>query len=240
MFEIIALTTIIIIAGFLQGLTGFGFALVALPLLGLFIDIKTSIPLIILLALCISVTLSVQLRNSINLKSIYVLMAATIPGIPLGVYTLKHIPAEILALSLGILMIVFTSYQLLVKPLPKQLGIFPTALAGFLSGAIGGSIGAGGPPVIIYSTIQPWSKDQAKATLAFYFAISGVLISITHAYSGLITQEVTHLFLISLPALAIGIFLGTFAYTRLSDHSYKKLAFILVFLLGCTMIYKNI
>lgn len=240
MFETIALTSIVVVAGFLQGLTGFGFALIALPLMGLFMDIKISIPLIILLALCISVTLSIQLRSSINLKSIYALMAATIPGIPLGVYTLKHIPAEYLAMSLGVLMIAFTSYQLLAKPAPRHLGIFSTALAGFLSGVIGGSIGAGGPPVIIYSTMQPWSKDQAKATLAFYFTISGILISMTHAYSGLITQEVMHLFLISLPALVIGIFLGTFTYTRLSDHGYKKLAFILVFILGCTMIYKNI
>ena len=240
MFETIALASIVVVAGFLQGLTGFGFALVALPLLGLFIDIKTSIPLIIMLALCISVALSVQLRSSINFKSIYTLMAATIPGIPLGVYALKNIPAEYLAITLGIIMVSFTSYQLLAKPAPRHLGIFPTALAGFLSGIIGGSIGAGGPPVIIYSTIQPWSKNQAKATLTFYFAISGALISMTHAYSGLITQEVMHLFLISLPSLAIGIFLGTFAYTRISDHGYKKLAFVLVFILGCAMIYKNI
>lgn len=239
MLETIALASIVLVAGFLQGLTGFGFGLIALPLLGLFIDIKTVIPLIVMLAIFISITLSIQLRASINLKSIYVLFAATIPGIPLGVYILKHIPTETLAIGLGIIMIAFTSYQLLAKPTPRPLGIIPTAFAGFMSGAIGGSIGAGGPPVIIYSTIQPWSKDQAKATLAFYFAISGAMISISHAYSGLITKEVTNLFLVSLPGLAVGIFLGTIAYSHISDHGYKKLAFILVFLLGCIMIYKN-
>jgi len=240
MLETIALTTIVVVAGFLQGLTGFGFVLIALPLLGLFIGIKTIIPLVILLALCISMTLSVQLRSSINLKSIYGLMAATIPGIPLGVYTLKHIPAEMLAIIVGIIMVAFTSYQLLAKPTAKQLGIPSTILAGFVSGVLAGSIGAGGPPVIVYSSLQPWTKDQAKATLAFYFAICGAMVSITHAYTGLITQEVLKLFLISIPALIVGILLGSIAYKKLSDHGYKKLAFIIVFILGCMMIYKNI
>ena len=240
MLETIALTAIVVVAGFLQGLTGFGFVLIALPLLGLFIGIKTIIPLVILLALCISMTLSVQLRSSINLKSIYGLMAATIPGIPLGVYTLKHIPAEMLAIIVGIIMVAFTSYQLLAKPTAKQLGIPSTILAGFVSGVLAGSIGAGGPPVIVYSSLQPWTKDQAKATLAFYFAISGAMVSITHAYTGLITQEVLKLFLISIPALIVGILLGSIAYKKLSDHGYKKLAFIIVFILGCMMIYKNI
>jgi len=240
MLETIAIAAIVIVAGFLQGLTGFGFGLITLPLLGLFIGIKTIIPLVVLLALCISLTQTVQFRNAIKLKSIYTLIAATMPGIPVGVYTLKHIPAETLTIGLGALMVAFTSYQLLTKPTPRHLGIPSTVLAGFTSGILGGSIGAGGPPVIVYSTLQPWSKDQAKATLAFYFAISGSIVSMTHAYTGLITQKILHLFVISLPALAIGIFLGTITYTRISDRGYKKLALILVFILGCMMLYKNI
>lgn len=240
MNETLALTLIVIAAGFLQGLTGFGFLLIALPLLGFFIGIKTLIPLLILLALCISIFLSIQLRQSINYRNTAVLMAATLPGIPLGVYVLTHVSAQTLSIGLGILMIGFTTYQFIAKPKPRKLGWISTAIAGFSSGVIAGSIGAGGPPVIIYSTLQPWNKDQGKATLAFYFAVSGACVAATHAYTGLITAEIRHMFLISLPALALGVFLGTVAYKRLSDHGYRKLAFILVFILGCTMIYKNI
>jgi hypothetical protein len=240
MLETTSLAIIVTIAGFLQGLTGFGFGLITLPLLGLFFDIKTIIPLVVMLALCISLIQTFQFRKFIKLKDIYVLIAATVPGIPLGVYTLKQIPAGILAIGLGVLMIVFTTYQLLTKSAPRLLGLSSTILAGLSSGILGGSIGAGGPPVIVYSTMQPWSKDQTKATLAFYFSISGMIISMTHAYTGLITQQVRHLFLISLPTLAIGIFLGTLAYTRISDREYKRLALVIVFFLGCMMLYRNI
>lgn len=238
--DILPLAATVVAAGFLQGLTGFGFALVALPLLGLFMPLKTTIPLVCMLAICVSLMISVQLRKAIHFRSILVLLAATVPAIPLGVYVLTQVSAQWLGLALGVLMISFTAYQLAARPVLRPLGMASTLTAGFLSGVLGGSIGAGGPPVIIYSAMQPWSKDRAKATLAFYFCISGLTISLSHAVSGLITPAVLDSFLILLPALALGIWLGLLAYTRLSDSGYRRLALGLVFALGWLMISRNI
>lgn len=240
MLDITAIMGIILLAAFLQGLTGFGFALIALPLLGFFIDIKVSVPLMLLLATIISLYLSVRLRKSVNLKPIYILLAATLPGIPLGTYALKHFSPHWLSLGIGLLMVVFTGYMLLFKPRPRELGAPLTALAGFLCGGLGSSIGAGGPPVIIYATLQPWDKDRAKGTLAFYFSCAGLMTIASHAFTGMITGRVLHLYALSLPSLIAGIWLGTTAYKHLSDHGYRKLAFVLVFLLGCMMLWRNI
>lgn len=240
MLEIIVLPLIIVAAGFLQGLTGFGFVLIALPLLGLFVPLKTVIPLLNMLALCISVYLSLKMRQSIRFRNITMLFLATLPGIPLGVYTLQQVSAQWLSLALGVLMISFTGYLFLAKPKPRPLGMPWTLSAGFFSGILAGSIGAGGPPVIIYSSMQPWSKDESKGTLAFCFSITSLLVLANHAISGLITKDVLEYFTIFSPALAIGIALGVFAYKHISDQGYRKLAFFLVFLLGCMMIFKNI
>ena len=240
MFDPIAILTIVLLAAFLQGLTGFGFALIALPLLEFFIDIRISVPLMVLLGTLISLHLSLRLRKSINLKSVLTLTLATLPGIPLGTYALKHLPTQGLSIGIGAVMILFTSYMLLLKPKPRELGMAATSLAGLSCGVIGSSIGAGGPPIIIYTTLQPWDKDQAKGTMAFYFSICGLLTIASHAFSGMITEEIMHMYTMSLPSLAAGIWLGTSAYKRLSDDSYKRLAFILVFILGCIMLYNNI
>ncbi|BDQ32776.1 sulfite exporter TauE/SafE family protein [Pseudodesulfovibrio portus] len=240
MLDTTAILGIILLAAFLQGLTGFGFALIALPLLGFFIDIKVSVPLMLLLATIISLYLSFRLRKSINLKSTYILMIATLPGIPLGTYALKHFSTQWLSVGIGVLMVVFTSYMLLLKPRQRELGTVVTSLAGFLCGALGSSIGAGGPPVIIYTTLQPWNKDRAKGTLAFYFSFAGLVTIASHAFTGMITGEVLHLYAMSLPSLVTGIWLGTTAYKHLSDHGYRKLAFVLVFLLGCMMLWRNL
>ncbi|XXJ19772.1 sulfite exporter TauE/SafE family protein [Desulfovibrio caledoniensis] len=238
--ETIAIISIVLAAAFLQGLTGFGFGLIALPLLGFFLDIKTSVPLMILLAVIISIYLSLRLRKSIDLKNAFTLLAASLAGIPLGVYALKQIPTRGLSLCVGVIMVVFTSYQFLARPEPRSFGKRLTVLAGFCSGVLGGSLGVGGPPVIVYTALQPWTKDRAKATLACFFALSGVAVIATQAVSGMITDEVLHLYGLSLPALLAGIFLGTKAYDRLSDNGYRQLAMALVFLLGCMMLYRNI
>jgi uncharacterized membrane protein YfcA len=239
MTDTLPFAAIIVAAGFLQGLTGFGFALIALPLLGLFMPLKTIIPLVCLLGGCVSLGLSLQLRKSIHFNSMLLLFAATVPAIPLGVYVLKKVPAEYLGIALGGLMICFTAFQLLAKPKQRPLGRISTMAAGFLSGILGGSISAGGPPIIIYSAMQPWSKDKAKSTLAFYFLISGLAISSTHAVSGLITSEVLRLFATCLPSLALGVWLGATVYRRISDTGYRRLAFLLVFVLGWMMLYRN-
>ncbi|MDD3313717.1 sulfite exporter TauE/SafE family protein [Pseudodesulfovibrio sp.] len=122
----------------------------------------------------------------------------------------------------------------------RPLGRGWTLTAGFISGLLAGSIGAGGPPVIIYSTLCPWDKDRSKGTLAIFFLISGIVVASTHAASGLTTAEVVHLFLISLPALALGILGGTFAYGRISDRDARRLALYLVLALGCLMVWRNL
>jgi len=240
MLETAAIVSIVLAAAFLQGLTGFGFGLIALPLLGFFLDIRTSVPLMVLLAEIISIYLSFHLRKDINLQCTFTLLGASLVGIPLGVYALMQIPSQGLSVSVGIIMVAFTSYQFMVRPAPRAFGKWLTVLAGFCSGVLGGSLGVSGPPVIVYTALQPWTKDQAKATLACFFALSSLVIIATQAASGMITGEVLHLYALSLPALLSGIFLGTKAYGRLSDHGYRRLALALVFLLGCMMLYRNI
>ncbi|QGY41116.1 TSUP family transporter [Pseudodesulfovibrio cashew] len=239
MNELLALTSIVLAAGFLQGLTGFGFGLISLPLLSLFLPIKLIVPLIILLAQLINFTLTIQLRRSIRSKTVMLWLAATLPGIPAGILILEHVAPENLAILVGTIMIAFTSYQLLVTPRPQKLGLPITLAAGLTSGVLTGSMGVGGPPVIIYSAMQPWSKDQAKATLSSYFLISGVITLIAQGSAGMITGELLHFVAVSVPALAVGVLGGTYAYTRISDQGYRRLAVILVLLLGIMMILKN-
>jgi len=239
MIEFLSITLIVITAGFLQGLTGFGFGLIALPLLSLFIPFKTIVPLTLMLSLFITLILSVQLRSAINRQTVAILFVATLPGIPVGIYLLKHVPSEYLAIFVGILMVSFTSYQMLATPRPMKLGLHFTLGAGLTSGILTGSLSTGGPPVIIYSAMQPWTKDQTKATLASYFFISGCAGLIAHFFSGIITQSVLTHFIYLFPAMIVGISTGTMAYKRLSDHGYRRLAIIFVFLLGIMMIAKN-
>ncbi|MFP4168307.1 MAG: sulfite exporter TauE/SafE family protein [Desulfonatronovibrionaceae bacterium] len=238
MQAIIPLLLIIFFAGFTQGLSGFGSIMISLPLLAIFLDIKTVIPLISLYALIINAILLVQLYPSLQVKRLAVMLVATVPGIPTGVYLLKNIPAGILQLVLGIVLILFAAYALFLRLPRLKTGRKSEIAAGFLAGCLGGSIGANGPPIIIYTAVQPWAKDEIKSTLAGYFFTAGIGISTTHAVSGLITGKVLAYFLAGLVSLILGVFAGSRMYGKISETAYKKAISILILLLGIVMVLK--
>ncbi len=92
-------------AGFNQGLSGFGVILVAIPLLTLFLDIKTVIPLTALSALTIAVMLFVQLRGKFEVQKILPCLIGAMPGIPVGVFILKQVDKLVVQWILGSILI---------------------------------------------------------------------------------------------------------------------------------------
>ena len=231
---------IIFVAGFTQGFTGFGSVLVGLPLLTMLLDVRTTVPLICLLALCISSILFMKLREHLHWVRVRVLLIASAPGIVFGVYALKRVPVHFLEIAIGIVLVLFPLYRLGAKA--PEFGI-PERWAwvfGFLSGILGGSIGANGPPVIIYTTQQPWGKYSIKSVLVGYFLVSGICISSVHAASGLITSQVLVLFTAGLPALVTGVLSGSYLFGRVDSEKYRKVLYVLLILLGVLMLVKAV
>ncbi len=228
------------LAGFTQGLSGFGSILLALPLLTLFIDIKAVVPLVALHGLLMTALLLIQLRRHLEWGKILPLFAGSVPGIPVGVYYLKHMNTDALQMTMGVILVSYGLFSLLFKPViweMKRAGVY---IIGFLAGCMGGAMGAAGPPVIVYTSLQPWTKDTIKATLQGFFFASGIVVVGLHALNGLTTQRVLTYFLISLPALVVGTYAGSFFYGRIGEVTYKRVMFVLLAFLGAFMIYGSL
>ncbi len=240
MQAIIPLLIVIFFAGFTQGLSGFGSVLVSLPLLAIFLDIKTVIPLMSLFGIVISIILLMQLYRSLSIKRLVVMLLGTVPGIPAGVLLLQNVSATVLQLVLGGILITFAGYALFLKLPQLTTGRVSELTSGFLAGCLGGSIGASGPPVIIYTAVQPWSKDEIKSSLTGYFLITGIGVSMTHAAAGIITREVLIYFFAGLASLVLGVFAGTRMYGRINEATYKKAICVLLLILGVLMLAKPV
>jgi uncharacterized membrane protein YfcA len=237
---VLPLALIIFFAGFTQGLSGFGSILVSLPLLALFLDIKTVIPLVSLFALVINTIIIYKMHKHLRWKNLYPLLLATVLGIPTGVYILKIVPTNILQIILGFILLLFACYALFIKLPQKKLSHQWAWLTGFTAGCLGGSLGANGPPIIIYTAIQPWPKDKVKSTLAGYFFVAGISISSTHALTGLITFQVLKLFFLGLIFLILGVVTGMLCYKRLSEQKYRQFISVLLLILGMVMLIRGI
>ena len=227
-------------AGFTQGMTGVGVIMVALPLMALFVEMKTVIPMVGLLALSINIVLGWQLRGAIRWRLCLPMLLAAVPGIPVGVYILKTVPSAILQTVLGVVLVAYGAYAVLKAPAPRELASLWAWVTGFIAGGLGGSIGASGPPVIVYTSIQPWPKDAIKATMVAFFLLTTVGISSLHALTGLITREVVVLYAVSLPGLAAGGALGMVCYRHIRTDAYKRLMLWMILALGGILSWKGL
>ncbi len=232
---VLSVGIIFLLSGFIQGLTGFGSALLAMPLLCFFLDIKTAVPLCTLNSVVITIILAIQLRSSLASSKIVPLCLASIPGIIVGVTLLKSIDAATVRFLLGSLLVAYSIYNLTASPRPRRLHQAYSWLAGFLSGAIGAAFSTGGPPVIIYTALNKWSKDEIKATLTGFFLFNSCLVSIAHGLSGVTTGQVLMLFAVSAPFVLAGTIGGSRLYRVLPGDKYRTILFVFLFISGILM-----
>jgi uncharacterized protein len=230
---------VVLIGGFVKGLSGFGPGLVVIPLLIVYIDIKTVVPLIYLLDFVGSALLLFQLLKKLNWKELYPLLVGYVPGVIIGVFFLKTLDVGILRLILGIILLSYSVYGLFFDISNVKIWKGWAYLVGFLSGGLGGTIGANGPPIIVYTSAQQWSKDKIRVTLQGYFCITNLITIMIQAYNGLITTVVVKYFGFSLLIFLLGIHIGSRFYGTLGNKTYKRVIFVILVFLGAFTIYRT-
>ena len=231
---------IIFVAGFTQGFTGFGSTLILLPLLTMLTGVKTVVPLVVLQGVCINIILLFKIHRHFEWKKVRILLMASAPGILCGVYILKTMSTGFLELVIGLVLIFFPAY-LMWKGVPeREIAAGWAWPVGFLSGVLGGSISANGPPVIIYTALQPWGKLPIKSTLVGFFLVTSLATGAVQAAGGLMTGEVLVLFAAGLPALVTGVLAGSYLFDKIESDAYKKVLNVLLVLLGIFMLVKTV
>ncbi len=226
------LSVVAFLAGFTQGLSGFGSVLLSLPLLALFLDVREAIPLVNLMGVILTVLIIVQLWAHWEWGKIWPLLAGALPGIPVGVFLLKRMDPAHVQMVLAVVLLAYSYYGLRFKLPIGNVGGPWAYLFGFFAGGLGGAISASGPPVIVYTSLQAWTKDQVKVTLQGFFIVSGLIIGVFHAANGLTTERVLLNFLVSIPTLLAGTWAGSRLYGRFREEGYRRVMLVLLGALG--------
>lgn len=229
---------IFLLAGLIQGLTGFGGGLVAIPLLCLLMDIKSAVPLSILSGLAITTAMAYQLRHSLDRSRILPMLIGSLPGVVAGTVLLKAADQAMISRLLGLLLLIISAVNLTFRPKPLNPPVIWGYIAGFFSGAITASVGAGGPPVIIYTTLTDWKKDEIKATLTGFFVLNGYITAAVHAGSGMITSETLTTFAATVPFVLLGTYAGSRIGGRINRRTYLQLVYVLLMALGVMMLMR--
>ncbi|MEX0923404.1 MAG: sulfite exporter TauE/SafE family protein [Rhodovibrionaceae bacterium] len=223
---------VVLIAGFVRGYSGFGFALLAVPALTLVLPPAQVVPIMFLLDLALAAVLLPSAWGAINWRSLRWLLPAALLTMPLGGYALVAIPAVPMALAVSVLVLVFAVLFWRGFALKRTPGP-PLALgAGAASGLLGGAIAVSGPPVILFYFSSPGTAAASRASLIFYFGALDLAGLAVVGWNGLIT-EVTLLWaaVLVLP-LSLCVWLGKRHFFATDEATFRKIVLALIFLTG--------
>jgi uncharacterized protein len=231
----------ILLAAFTQGITGFGFALIAVPLLSLFIpQLKNITPIIVIYSLITNIIIVYRSRHYIDLKKVIPLIFFGIVATPLGLFILIYANVRILKLAIG-LIIIITAFAMLknFKIKIKNQNI-AYGIVGVLSGLLNGSAGLSGPPVVLFLANQNTDKDVFRANLTSYGIATNIFAIILYILKGIIKTSTLHFTILYLPALIIGVSIGIIVSSRIKEGTFRKGTIYLIGLLGLYTVLSSI
>lgn len=232
---------VVFVATLIRSTFGFGEALIAVPLLALFIPVEQAAPLAVLISVTIAAVVVIQDWRKIHLRSAVWLLIPTLVGTPLGVWLLTSAHPQIVKAILAIIIMAFSGYVLIGKKLPllhNDSHAWMTG-CGFIAGILGGAYGMNGPPLVIYGSMRRWSPQHFRATLQGYFLPASLVALIGYAMSGLLVPAVTHNYLLSLPAAIPAIFLGRVINHRLQGDAFLKYVHAGLVVLGFVLLVQS-
>ena len=220
-------------AALVAGLAGFAFGLVAAAVwLHIITPVQTA-ALIIAFGLAVQGYAVWKLRHALDWRRLMPFVIGAALGVPLGVVVLKFAnPAHVRA-GVGVLLVLYSLYGLVrpaLRPLPANAAA--DAGVGFLNGILGGMTGLAGVLVTIWCGLRGWSKDEQRTVFqpvgVAIFAMSAVWLGVGGSFGG----DTARLFLLGLPALLLGTWLGLTLYGRLDDTAFRKVVLVLLLVSG--------
>ncbi len=236
---LIIILCIVFISTLTRSTFGFGDALIAMPLLALFIDIKIATPLIALIAFFIAISILIKNWKKVEFKSAWRLILASLFGIPIGLWFLDDINEDIIKFVLGIIVLFFAIYSLLKPKLHKLKGEKYSWIFGFIAGVLGGAYNTNGPPIVIYSSLKKWNPQNFRATLQGYFFITGIMVVAGHGIAGNYTDKVLRYFAYCLPVVILAVILGARINKKIPVERFHKYIYIILVILGIMLIINS-
>jgi uncharacterized membrane protein YfcA len=227
---------IIFVAIFVQTVAGFGMALISMPLLiGLF-GIRVAAPLVALVGLVVEMGLLLHYREALSLKAVARLAAASLVGIPVGLFAARLADERLVTALLGFLVLGYVAYAAFSPRLPGIEGRGWAYLFGLFGGLLSGAYNTGGPPVVIYGNLCHWEPGEFKSNLQGYFLFNSVVVAAFHALAGSYTSPFWGFFLVALPAAGLAMLAGFRLDRRINPAAFRRIVLILLLVVGIRLL----
>jgi uncharacterized membrane protein YfcA len=237
-----AVVCICLASGILSGIAGFGALIIMVPALLLMMGADVIIPLSVFCGLATQGLNAFSFRRHIRKDALGRLLLGSLPGIWLGSSLLLHMPEVMLRAAMGPLLVCYGVWSVFGKlpPPSRPPAAIWAYVAGFFCGAFGGAFGINGPPAVVYATRTNWSPQEIRAFLGVFCGTLFAATAITMLARGLVQQETARLALLAIPPSLIGSYCGLRIADRMQAKQYRRLIFLLLFIMGCSLCWPGL
>ncbi len=238
---LVALGVIALGAGFFQAAAGFGFALLAVPLMALAVPTKTAVIVVFLHGTCSSVLTAGQRPGHIEWTEAKRLSIGAIVAMPFGALVLLTASSGVLRLVLGIVVCSAATWMLLPgTKLLKSRAPRPvtTYAVGAVSGVLNTALSTNGPPLVVYLRARNLGIPAFRSTISVVFTISNVVGFVILLVSGAIHVVACKYFVLTLAPALMGWALGSTTVTKLRTEHFTRMVDLLLLVSGILAIVK--
>ena len=226
-------------AAFVAALAGFALGVVALAIWLYALTPVQAAALIAAYALLVQGYAVWKLRRSINVRRLLPFILGSAVGIPAGIAVLKWASPADLRSAVGMLLVLFSIYNLARPQLPqvRRAGSLLDGIVGVFNGVLGASTGLGGTLPAIWCGTRGWNKDEQRAVFQPAAVATFLMMIVWLGGAGILNPDIGWLFMIGLPALVAGTWLGWKLYGRLDEAQFRRVVLILLLVSGTVLMF---
>lgn len=228
-------------ASFIKGITGLGFSTICLPILTTFVDLKMSIPLVIIPSLASNALVMVQAgRFKEALDRFWPIYVSALPGLVLGVFILKSTNSSSSRAILGVILFAYALWALRTKTvvLPKWAETCLASPIGFVTGLVNGITGSQVLPILPFLLAIKMNKDIFVQAINISFTLSSIVMLLLLSKVGLLTLSIVIIALLGILPVALGIFLGGKLRSTLPEEKFRKVVLLFLLVIGFSLILR--
>jgi uncharacterized protein len=220
------------------GLSGFAFGLVAASIWLYILSPLQTATLIIAFGLIVQGYSVWKLRRALDFGKLWPFVLGAAIGVPVGVSVLTSANPSHVRVGVGIFLALYSLYAFFRPAIPPVTkgGAAADAGVGFLNGVLGGITGLAGILVTIWCGLHGWPKEVQRTVFQPVAVAIFLMSALWMGGKGAITPDTIKLFLIGLPALLAGTWLGLKLFGRIDEATFRKIVLALLFVSGVVLI----
>lgn len=221
------------------GMAGFGSALIAGPVLALYLPLTTIVPLLALIDLSAAVINVLREGKQAEFKEICYLIPLIVIGSLIGAAILLTTRPDLLSLLLGVFAVSYALYALCWKKKESHFSQYLVYPFGFIGGIFSALFGSGGFLYAIYLSGRIEDKNTFRITQTTLIGFSTFTRVVIFLFAGIYWQlDIVKLAILFFPGMIAGIWLGRHLTLRMSKARFMSVIYTIVFMSGSMLIYR--